>query len=262
MVEVARDDPHHRPPGVWRRAARRMPTGSCSVMSRPVRSKQSSARAAARSSLGPGLGEHPAVAAGHHRGAAEEAGQALAEVLEATAGQHDADEDLVGLVHALEDAGLLVEHGPEDLGDHALGACAVGGARSERAARPPRAGLRQRWPARRGCRRRRPGRRRRRRRARRRVAPAASARPRGLRRRRRRGGGDGSAARDPSSEARVTHAVQLPAAVDQPRRRRGGQRRGAPRGVTPADDVAQHAGAEPADGNSAPTGRHHWQHSP
>ena len=82
---------------------------------------------------------------GHHRGAAEEAGQPLAEVLEPAAGEHDADQDLVGLLDALEDPGLLVEDRTEHLGDDALGPDRVrsrarAGARPRSRAGPPAVG--------------------------------------------------------------------------------------------------------------------------
>ncbi len=71
--------------------------------------------------LRPRLGQHASVTAGDHRRAAEELRQAPAQVLQATTGEHDVDEDVVGLLDAFEDPGLLVEHGVEHLGEDPLG---------------------------------------------------------------------------------------------------------------------------------------------
>ncbi len=127
VVEVARHDPHHGPPGAivpgaaprsrGRADAHRLLLGD--EPARPVEAaeRQGGGQVGFRT----GLGEHPAVARRDHGRPAEETGEPLAQVLQATSGQDDADQDLVRLLDPFEDAGLLVEHRPEDLGDDPLG---------------------------------------------------------------------------------------------------------------------------------------------
>ena len=268
VVEAARRRSAPWRAGVRRRAASRMPTGSRSVIEAAGAVEAVEGQGCGEVVLAAGLAStRPSlvvtIAAPPRKPASR-----WHEVLEAAAGEHDADEDLVRLLDALEDAGLLVEHRAEDLGDDALGRDR-GRRRAPGADRLRRARARQRpdWSA---------------------VPPAtasaaapssehcsngvlpaashastasASAQTRWWR---------GSVAA-PSSEARVTPRGSWSGAVDQLGARERGQGE-QPLEAHAADEVT--AGAPgmltlaPDCGASGPMatprqpGRHPWQHSP